>query len=251
MMSNTAWIIGASSGIGEALAYKLASEGYALTLSARREESLNALAKQLKDPEAHSVIPCDVSDLSSLRSAYEALEDLSLVIFAAGIYEPMGMHEYNHDTALKTLSVNLTGAFNLYEVVQKQAIDPSKFLHIAWIASVAGYRGLPNSCAYGVSKAGMINLAEIQRTELEQFNTKVQVINPGFVKTRLTDKNDFQMPMIIPSEKAAEYIYKGLHTDRFEIAFPPVFALIMKLIRIFPDFIFFKLMQYLIKQNQS
>lgn len=245
MNQKTAWIIGASYGIGRALAENLNQQGWNLVLSARTEKPLKDLQKGLSSEGETWVVPCDVAKEPSLKKAYEKIQKISgkvdLVVFAAGIYTPTSLEQYNHKDALNTLNVNLSGAFNVFEVIRSHALDPRRPLHLVWVASVAGYRGLPNSGAYGASKAALINFAEVQRAELGAFNTKVQVVNPGFVKTRLTDKNTFQMPMLISPEKAAEYIARGLKSRRFDIAFPPFFAFILKLLRILPDFLYFKI----------
>lgn len=244
-MTRTAWIIGASSGIGKALALNLSRERYDLALSARSQEPLQDILKGLPKGPKNTSHPCDVSELKTLQAAYKAIlgehGKVDLMIFAAGVYTPMPLSEYDHKKSLATLDVNLTGALNTFEVIKEAATSKDHPLHLVWIGSVAGYRGLPNSCAYGISKAGLMSFAEIQRTELKELNTKVQLVSPGFVKTRLTDKNTFEMPMIISTEKAADYIAKGIKSDKFDIAFPPLFAFIMKLLRCLPDFLFFKI----------
>ena len=192
-MSKTAWIIGASSGIGRSLAIKLSQEGLNVILSARREAELVEVQKNLSSTAKSLVLPCNVVNLESMRMAFEKLSNFvknpDLIIFAAGIYEPMYLKDYDHKICLDTLNVNLIGAFNLFSIIHPLALEKSSSLHLVWIASVAGYRGLPSSCAYGASKAALINFAETQKSELSQLNTKVQVVNPGFVKTRLTDRN--------------------------------------------------------------
>lgn len=254
-MSQTAWILGASAGIGKALAKELACQGYQLVLSARSEEPLTELLDALPHPNRHRVVTCDVSSLESVHSAFSTFQEksqkLDLVIYLAGIYQPMLLKDYDHDMSLKTLEVNLTGAFNVFEVLRPQALDPKQSLHLVWTASVAGYRGLPSACAYGVSKAALLNFAEIQRLELSSRQTKVQVINPGFVQTRLTDKNNFAMPMIITPEKAAGYIVKGLGRSQFEIAFPRPFVMIMKLLRLLPFGLYERLMARQVPKESS
>lgn len=235
----TVWIVGASAGIGKALALKLAQEGYNLVLSARTQKSLLDLQKLLPKNCQSLVAPCDVVSGESLKAALEKAKEkfgvVDTVVFAAGIYQPMFLKDYNHEMSLQTLEVNLKGAFNLYEVLYPQIVDSSSCLHLVWIASVAGYRGLPGAGAYGVSKAALINFAEIQRAEFFSFQTKVQVVNPGFVKTRLTDKNTFAMPLMITPEQASHYIFKGMKSDKFEISFPPLFIFYMKILKILPQ----------------
>lgn len=254
-MTKTVWIIGASAGIGRALAQKLAKQGYNIALSARNEESLKEAASELDKGAKSWVSPCDASDVKSLKASYKDLTKkagrLDIIVFAAGIYDPMPLGSYDHKKSIQTLDVNLGGAFNVFEAVREQALDASTPLHLAWVASVAGYRGLPGSCAYGASKAALINFAEIQKAELEKHNTKVQVINPGFVKTRLTEKNNFEMPMQITVEEAAESIAKGLESSKFEILFPSVFGFIMKMLRVMPYWLYFKLSKQLVQDNKE
>jgi len=252
-MSKVAWVIGASTGIGRALSKKLAQEGYVLALSARTDGTLSTLGNEIEGSGAQSLCaPCDVTDLTSLQEAKEKIlrkfKKIDLMIFAAGIYTPMSLKNYNHQQSLETLHVNLTGAFNVFYTLKDEALS-EKTCHLVWVSSVAGYRGLPNSGAYGVSKAALINFAEIQRVELEQYNTKVQVVNPGFVKTRLTDKNDFPMPSLLTSEQAANYIYKGLLKKGFEINFPPLFAFAMKTLRLMPNWLYIHLVQKLLQED--
>lgn len=254
-MMKTAWIIGASSGIGHHLALQLARDGYAVALSARRQNALKKVAADLADSSQTYILPLDVMDLASIESARDRLLEqagtIDLVVFAAGIYTPMPLEEFDLETSLQTLDVNLNGAFRVYHALKDFMQDPLTPFHMAWVASVAGYRGLPGAAAYGASKAALINFAEIQRSEMGEHNTKIQVINPGFVKSQLTDKNTFEMPMMISPEKAATYIIKGLHKDKFEIAFPPLFVFFMKLLRLMPYSLFFKVMQKVAKDQRS
>lgn len=242
------WLIGASSGIGEALAIDLAEKGHKIILSARNETHLNAIASQIGKEKCY-VGRCDVLDLKSLQDVYNTFHTpdapITQVIFAAGIYDPMPLKNFDIVMANRIIDTNLKGALNVFEVIKNQACDPSMYLHLAWISSVAGYRGLPNSGAYGVSKAALINFAELQAAELSHLNTKVQVINPGFVRTQLTDKNTFKMPMIISPKKAAHYIHKGLNSSSFDIHFPKYFTLWVKLLRLIPDSWYFSLSKFL------
>ena len=252
-MAKVAWIIGASSGIGKALAQRLSRDGYCLALSARSAVPLKKVLEELPKGGKNSSYPCDVSKLTTLEAAYKnilkAHGKVDLMVFAAGIYTPMPLTKYDHKKSLETVNVNLIGALNTFEVLKKAAISKDHPLHLVWIGSVAGYRGLPNSSAYGMSKAGLIAFAEIQHTELKDLNTKVQLVSPGFVKTRLTDKNAFEMPMIISAEQAADYIGNGIQSNKFDISFPPLFAFTMKILRILPDFLFFKIAKKMQKKR--
>lgn len=249
-MSDVVWIIGAGSGIGQALAKRLSFKNHKICLSSRRKDALETVRQELHGSD-HLVLPCDVVDSTSLQSAFDKIIEtfgrLDKVIFAAGIYTPMPLQNYQHEDAIQTLDVNLKGAFTLFHVLHPYLFSKKSDIHLVWIASVAGYRGLPGSGAYGVSKAGLINFAEIQKLELQDLNTKVQLVNPGFVKTRLTDKNDFDMPQIITADKAARFIEKGMESTRFEISFPPLFTFFMRLLRVLPDRLYFYLVRKFVK----
>ena len=242
-MNKRIWIIGASTGIGREVARHLSQEGHRVALSARTKPALEELVKTLPQPDESLVAACDVTDPGSLQKAFKQITKawggLDVMIFAAGVYTPMMLKDFNLGICQDVLNVNLTGAFNVFDVMKESALNPNTPLHLVWVASVAGYRGLPSGAAYGASKAGLINFVEAQRTELRKCNTKVQVVNPGFVKTRLTNKNTFDMPMIMTPEKAAEKIVRGMKKRRFEIAFPWAFVLIMKTLSLLPNWLYF------------
>lgn len=246
-MADTAWIIGASSGIGKDLAIQLSNQGYNVILSARSEDGLISVKNELNKQVQSWIFACDVAKKKSVEQTFDQINlqgiKPNLVVFAAGIYQQMALVNYDHELCLNTLSVNLIGAFNVFDGLKKWVFDTSHHLHLVWIASVAGYIGLPNSGAYSPSKAALINFAQIQKAELEKFNNKIQVVNPGFVKTRLTDKNKFPMPFIIDSSQAANLICKGLKSKRFEIAFPAPFIFIMRVLKLLPNKLYFYLVQ--------
>ena len=238
MKNKSVWIIGASSGIGEALAIELSQQGADLILSARRQDVLESLNQ--KCGGYHQVIPVDAGDAQSLIGAAQKIEKLDSVIFLAAIYSPHSDKpkpiEFVHDM----INVNLGGAFNTVYAVRDK-FEKQGHGHIALCASVAGYRGLPNGQPYCATKAGIINYAESLKVELEPYNIKVQVINPGFVKSPLTDKNEFPMPMIMETGAAAKALAKGLQSNRFEINFPKKFTCLMKLLRALPSWLYFKI----------
>ena len=235
------WIIGASSGIGEALARELASQGASLALSARRQKQLDALNKDLGGE--HEVLPLDVTDVAALQSAVKTLQEkwsrIDSVIFMAAIYAPTMLNKLDIEQTHKMVDVNLNGAFNTV-FATLPALE--KGSQIALCASVAGYRGLPGGQPYSATKAAIINLAESLRAEQSRKGIDVKVINPGFVETPLTDKNDFDMPMITTPEKAAKAIAKGLKSRSFEIHFPKKFTFLVKLVSILPAPLYFFLM---------
>ncbi len=238
MKNKSVWIIGCSSGIGEALAKELHDQGSNLVLSARNEDKLNALNNELD--QKHQVLPLDAGNPQAMIKASKSIKNLDSVVFLAAIYSPHSDTpkpiEFVHDM----INVNLGGAFNTVYAV-RDLFEKQGYGHIALCGSVAGYRGLPNGQPYCATKAAIINYAESLKIELEPKNIKVQVINPGFVKSPLTDKNEFDMLMIMETKDAAKALAKGLSSNRFEINFPWGFTVIMKLIRALPQCLYFML----------
>lgn len=248
----TIWIIGASSGIGESLTRKFhdhpTSPNQKIIISARNTDKLAKLASEMP---GLSPVPVDITDPNAVNAAVNTVESEfglpDLVILAAGIYSPMKLDAFSAATIRSHVDTNYMGIVNCLEPLLAR-MRARKSGEIAVVASVAGYRGLPNASAYGPTKAALINLCESLHTELTGSGVLLRVINPGFVKTRLTDKNDFEMPYLLEPDQAADFIYQGLcGGDKFEIAFPPPFVRQLKLTRILPYPIFFKLMRKLIR----
>jgi short-subunit dehydrogenase len=237
------WIIGASTGIGEALAIELARRGEIIALSSRNGEALEAVRTQLKGRD-HLVLPFDASDPKAIQSNLDHLMShwgrIDRIIFMAGLYTPMKTGEIDMAEAEKIIRVNLFGALAVAESSVK-ALTAQGYGQLVLTASVAGYRGLPNAQPYGATKAALINLAQSLACEHRPL-LDIKVINPGFVKSRLTDKNDFEMPFRISATKAARYIAGGLKSKAFEIHFPKRFTLIMKFLQILPDGLYFSLL---------
>jgi short-subunit dehydrogenase len=243
------WVIGSSHGIGEAIARKAYLDGYNLVISARSVEKLEELKNQLLlKPNNNSEIgkilvsKTDVSDVDSLQKSLtlilEDFQKIDLVIFCPALYQPMSAINFDLEFAKKIVDVNLGGCLNFLHVIIPQ-MAKQKFGQIGVIASVAGYFGLPQSLAYGASKAALINLCEGIYPELQRLGIDISVINPGFVKTRLTDKNKFKMPFLISTEKAAENVMNGLKEKKFEIHFPKKFTIFLKILQLLPYKIFF------------
>lgn len=226
------WIIGASSGIGRALATELASQGATLALSARSEDKLNALNEELGG--THTVLPLDVADDKAMVKAAQSLPHIDSAIFMAAIYNPAPLSRLDIQSAHQMVNINLNGAFNTVHAVLP-ILKAQGHGQLVLCGSVAGYRGLPNGQPYSATKAAVINLAESLRAE--EHDLDIKVINPGFVRTPLTDKNDFKMPMIIEPEEAAKIIARELQTGRFEIHFPKRFTFFVKLLRLLPSFL--------------
>lgn len=232
------WIIGASSGIGRALAEDLHARGANLVLSSRDEGALKVLNILLGGK--HIVLPLDVTDSKSFDEAFSKAGKIDSTIYLAATYSPGGIEHITADNAAKTVSVNLVGAYMLLSGLiphyRKQG-----FGQIALCGSVAGYKGLPGGQPYSATKAAIINLAESLRAEMRGTPIDVRLISPGFVKTPMTDKNDFPMPMIITPKDAAKAIADGLSGNAFEIHFPKKFTLLMKIIDLLPYCLYFPL----------
>jgi short-subunit dehydrogenase len=235
-----AWITGAGKGIGRALAQRLAREGWTVAASARTREDLSSLAQEF--PERIHPYVMDVTDPTATQTVIANIEQqlgaVTLAVLNAGTYIPTDAQFFNTQSFRTQFEINVMGTVNgLAEIVPRFVARRAG--HIAVMASVAGYRGLPHAAAYGATKAAIINMCEAMSVELEPHGVVMSVICPGFVKTPLTDKNAFPMPLIISAEDAADYIFRGLNARRFEIAFPPLFAAMMKLLRILPYRVFF------------
>ena len=224
------WLVGASSGIGAALARELAGRAARLALSARSADKLMALA--LTDA---LLLPCDATDVDSLRAARAALLEtwggIDLVVYLAGDYVPMRADNFDLAVAEKVIAVNFNGAMRLAASVLAD-LQPGG--GIAFVASVAGYRGLPKALAYGPGKAALIHFAEVLHLDLAPKGIGVWVINPGFVSTQLTARNDFAMPALLTPEQAAMAAVDGFKSANFEIHFPKRFTCFMKLFALLP-----------------
>lgn len=228
------WIIGASSGIGAALANALLDRGSTVIMSARRADRLHEIAK------GHNLaipLTLDVANAESWHIALQTLHDqidrIDLVVFCAAKYHPERSWELIPEETEDTLSINLQSVYQGIQSVLPGMLERGEG-GIAVIASVAGYLGLPNATVYGPSKAALINLAELLYSDLHTKNINVYLINPGFVSTELTAKNNFFMPALQTPEQAANAILHGFEEGDFEIHFPKRFTLILKLMQMLP-----------------
>jgi short-subunit dehydrogenase len=236
------WIVGASFGIGEALAKELINKEAFVILSARNEEKLFHLSNLLGS--SSYAVACDVTNYASIVSAYEkvmaAFGGIDMVIYNAGAYEPMSSASFDLEQVETMIDTNLRGAIRVIHTIlpEMQKNDAGS---IALVGSIAGYRGLPKAMGYGLSKAALIHLSENLRQDLEGTGVGIHIINPGFVTTRLTEKNHFPMPCIITPEKAAQHIVKGLEMGNYEIHFPKLLTYFMKAVAVLPAPIYFYL----------
>ena len=239
---STVWITGGGSGIGKALALLFSSDGWDVVISGRDPQRLKQVCKF--SPQIRSIV-CDIKNEDEVLSVQSKIGLIDLAILNAGDYWPGLTHNCSQKDHRQIFEVNYFGTVNCI-----QAVLPNMKKHggrIAVVGSLAGYIGLPNASAYGPSKAALISLCESLRAELQDSAVTVQIINPGFVKSTLTDKNDFKMPSLISAEQAAIEIKSGLKGNKFEIAFPRTFVWRMKVLQIITYRLYFYLAQKMLK----
>ncbi len=229
------WVVGASTGIGRALAELLVGHGARVAVSARRAQPLESLVAE--HPEQVVALPLDVTEPDGIRLAVEGLTarwgGLDLVLCVAGNYVPMRAKGMDLEAARRLVDVNLMGVLNVVHAVLPVLLKQGSG-GIGIVSSVAGFRGLPQSLVYGPTKAALINLAETLYLDLHRSGIAIHVINPGFVKTPLTDQNEFEMPALISAEEAAVETLRGLERGEFEIHYPKRFTRMLKLLRLLP-----------------
>ncbi len=245
------WIIGASSGIGKALAEQYAQRGAKVCISARSEDALNAVAASSDNIYAY---PLDITDPDAVIACARQIEGthgpIDLAIQSAAMWSQMGVNEFDTAKIRKSMEVNYGGTINVIGAL----IDPMmqrRAGHIAIIASVAGYVGLPQSLAYGPTKAALISFAESLKPDLDRYNVAVSIINPGFVETPMTAANDFEMPFILQPDDAAQRIIRGLDRGKFEIAFPWQLVSSLKALRKLPYSAFFGVTRRMIEKREE
>jgi len=248
-MSKKVWIAGASSGIGRALAIKFANEGWQVAVSARRENLLQNLNNN--NSNIHS-FPLDIKDETNTKKVFqdiiEKFQTIDICVFCAGMHDPDAEKKLSTEKIREIMETNFFGTLNCIMAVNSYFRE-RKSGHIAIVSSVAGYRGLPAASGYCASKAALTSLAESLYFDFKRKNIKVSLISPGFIKTPLTDKNKFPMPMIKSPEYAAEKIFIGLiRKNSFEIHFPKSFTIFVKLLKIMPNWLFFWLVEKGVKR---
>lgn len=240
----TVWIVGASTGIGAATAAALHARGARVVVSARNAQALEQFAAQHPGSQALALDACDRAAVQRAAQQLLAQGPLDCVVYCAGHYQAMRSQALNALEMQRHMQVNYEGALWLLEAVLP-ALRARGQGHISLVGSVAGYRGLPNSLAYGPTKAALINLAETLYIDLHAQGLGVSLINPGFVQTPLTAHNTFAMPALLTPEQAAQAILRGWAQGTFEIHFPKRFTLWLQLLRILPHRLYFYLAQKL------
>ncbi len=235
MAAKVAWITGASTGIGHALALCMARDGWRVAASARSGDKLDAMA----GASGGRIVshPLDVTDKARSLEVAETIwreeEGIDLAVFAAGLHIPVDAAAFDVEPFRRLVEINLMGVVHGLAGVVPRMVERGRG-HIAIVSSVAGYRGLPTASAYGATKAALNNMTEGLKFDLEPKGIKVQLVCPGFVRTPLTDENPFPMPFLMEPEDAAEAFYRGLQGNAFEINFPKSFTTIMKQVRKLP-----------------
>ena len=232
------WLIGASDGLGEVLARTMSGAGAELILSARDETKLNAIVETL--PNKAMALPCDVGSQANVDAAVSQLGDVDGVVYLAGVYWPMPATEWKSAQATKMVDINLTGAMRALGPVVEKFVERDQG-HIVITGSLVGFRGLPKSIGYTAAKAGLMTLAESMYYDLRKTGVSVQMVNPGYIKTRLTDKNKFKMPMIMEPEAAADIMFQHMKTDRFSKNFPWPLSTLFRIGPLLPSWIYYRL----------
>ena len=250
-LKSCVWITGASSGIGGDLALKMASEGLNVAISARSTKKLIQVRKKATNLKGSiNIFPVDIISKKSVKNTVKKIEQkcgrIGTAILNAGINEPISSKNFSSEKLENLMQVNYVGTVNCLDVLIKKFIN-RKSGHISVVSSLAGYLGFPESSGYCPTKAALINLCESLKNDLDQENVVIQLINPGFVKTPMTDKNDFFMPFLISVDKSTQYIWDGIQTNKFEIFYPKFFGYFLKFLRILPYFILFPILKNLLK----
>jgi len=232
------WLVGASEGLGLALAQKLSAAGAEVILSARSPDKLVEAVALM--PGRAIALPCDVASTASVRDAAEQAGNIDGVVFLAGVYWPMKAQDWDAGAVETMCDINLTGCARVMGAVVPQMVKRGRG-HIVITGSLSGFRGLPGAIGYCASKAGTMSLAESMHCDLRGTGIDVQLSNPGFIKTRLTDKNDFSMPQIMEPGQAAQHMFDHMLTDRFSDSFPVPFAWVFRLSQFLPDWAYYRL----------
>ena len=251
-MKKVIWITGGGTGIGKAVAIKFANQGWNVAISGRRENIL----KEVEDinPNIKS-FPLDVNDKGKcfeiMKNIKDEFGDIDICFFSTGTWDPKKEREIDVEQIENVFKVNFFGTLNCIKAVEDHFRNRKNGI-ITIVSSIAGYKGLPNSTGYGPSKAALNNLAESLYFDFGRYNVRVCLVSPGFIKTPMTDKNDFKMPFLKTPEYSADKIYNGLiNSNKFEIHFPKSLTLILKFLKIIPDRLYFYLVKKMTKLQKK
>jgi NADP-dependent 3-hydroxy acid dehydrogenase YdfG len=232
------WLVGASEGLGLALARQISAAGAEVILSARSADRLAEAAASM--PGRARAVPCDVGDPASVTAAAAAAGEVDGLVWLAGVYWPMRAQDWNAGHAEAMVDINLTGCMRVVGAVLPAMVRRGQG-HVVITGSLSGFRGLPGAIGYAASKAGCMVLAESMYADLRGSGIDVQVANPGFIRTRLTEKNTFPMPQVMTPEAAARHMFEHMTTDRFKTSFPSPFAWLFRWGQILPDWAWYRL----------
>lgn len=232
------WLVGASEGLGRALAFALSQAGAHVIVSARNAERLTELVDAL--PGTAEAVACDVADPDSVAVAAGKIGQIDGMVYLAALYWPISATSWNTQQAEAMGEVGYVGALRVVGEVLPQMLKRDDG-HIVLTGSLSGFRGLPGAIGYGSSKAAIMSLGETMRIDLKDTNITVQNANPGFIRTRLTDKNDFDMPFIMEPEQAAEHMMKLMGSNRFSFSFPRFFASWFRFSQFLPDWLYYRI----------
>ena len=252
MSKKTIWITGGSTGIGKALAIKFASKGWNVAVSARRAELLNELSNSNENISGY---PLDVTNKEKCKEVFNEIknkyENIDICFFSTGTWDPKKEKDIDVEQIEEVFKINFFGTLNSIKAVEEY-FKNKKSGTITIVSSIAGYRGLPNSTGYGPSKSALNNLAESLYFDFGRSNVRVCLVSPGFIKTPMTDKNDFKMPFLKTTEYAADKIYDGLINKKaFEIHFPKSLTITLKILSFLPSKIYFALVGKMTKYQKK
>ena len=252
MNKKVVWITGASSGIGKSLALKFAKEGWNVAISARRENLLNEISESNENIKS---FPLDVTDKIKCKDVFDKVKNqfgnVDICFFSTGTWSPKKEKDIDVEQIENVFKVNFFGTLNCIKAVEEY-FKNKKDGTITIVSSIAGYRGLPNTTGYGPSKSALISLAESLYFDFEKHNVRVCLVSTGFIKTPMTDKNDFKMPFLKTTEFSADKIYDGLiNKKNFEIHFPKELTLTLKLLKLLPSKVYFNLVKKLTKYQKN
>jgi short-subunit dehydrogenase len=252
MNKKTIWITGGSTGIGKALAIKFANEGWNVAISARRENLLKEISEKYENIFS---FPLDVTDKSKCKEVFgnikNKFDNIDICFFSTGTWDPKKEKDIDVEQMEEVFKINFFGTVNSIKAVEKHFKEKNDGI-ISIVSSIAGYRGLPNSTGYGPSKSALNNLAESLYFDFKRFGVRVCLVSPGFIKTPMTDKNDFKMPFLKTPEYAADKIYDGLiNKNIFEIHFPKALTILLKIFSFLPSKLYFGLIGRMTKYQKN
>jgi len=252
MNKKTIWITGGSTGIGKALAIKFADNGWNVAISARRENLLNEISENNDNIFS---FPLDVTNKLQCKEVFQDIikkfQSVDICFFSTGTWNPKKERDIDVEQIEDVFKVNFFGTLNSIKAVEEYFKNKKGGI-ITIVSSIAGYRGLPNSTGYGPSKSALNNLAESLYFDFKRSNVRVCLVSPGFIKTPMTDKNDFKMPFLKSADYAANKIYDGLlNKNDFEIHFPKSLTLVLKLFSFLPSKLYFSLIGKMTKYQKK